>query len=67
MGEEHSKITGNDLCRRLEDDETGPPNFRHCAEDVHAQMEKAGFKGRLRFLEATTTQSANTHRLLLDK
>lgn len=35
------------------DDGTGPPSFRQCAEDVHAQMEKAGLKGNLRILESS--------------
>jgi hypothetical protein len=35
------------------DDDTGPPSFRECAEDVHEQMEKAGVEGRLRILESS--------------
>jgi hypothetical protein len=35
------------------DDDTGPPSFRQCAEDVHAQMEKAGLEGSLRILESS--------------
>jgi 7-cyano-7-deazaguanine synthase in queuosine biosynthesis len=54
MSRQHS----NDYRKRIfvgvsKDDSTGPPSFRQCAEDVHAQMEKLGMKGRLRILEST--------------
>ncbi len=54
MSEEHSNdYRGRVFVGVSKDDETGPPSFRQCAEDVHAQMEKAGLKGRLRILEST--------------
>jgi hypothetical protein len=68
VSEEHSKdYRGRIFVGVSKDDETGPPSFRQCAEDVHAQMEKAGITGRLRILESTHNPLSEYAVFVVDK